>query len=100
VTSKKDQKQYWERRNESYRFVPVSDFVRAFQSFHTGRSVRNELAVPFDKSMSHPAALTTARYGVSGRELLKVNIDREILLMKRNSFIYVFRAFQVIYKLI
>jgi hypothetical protein len=50
--------------------------------------------------MSHPAALTTARYGVSGRELLKVNIDREILLMKRNSFIYVFRAFQVIYKLI
>ncbi|KAM0897411.1 hypothetical protein ACQ4PT_022583 [Festuca glaucescens] len=96
VTSKKDQKQYWERRNESYRFMPVSDIVRAFQSFHTGRAMRNELAVPFDKSTSHPAALTTARYGVSGRELLKVNIDREILLMKRNAFIYVFRIFQLI----
>ncbi|VAH77438.1 unnamed protein product [Triticum turgidum subsp. durum] len=96
VTSKKDQKQYWARGDESYRFVPVKDFVRAFQSFHTGRAIRKELAVPFDKSKSHPAALTTTRYGVSGTELLKANIDREILLMKRNSFVYMFRTFQLI----
>jgi hypothetical protein len=32
---------------------------------------------------------------VSGKELLKANIDREILLMKRNSFVYMFRTFQV-----
>ncbi|KAM3330991.1 hypothetical protein ACQJBY_027218 [Aegilops geniculata] len=95
VTSKKDQKQYWARGDESYRFVPVKDFVRAFQSFHTGRAIRKELAVPFDKSKSHPAALTTTRYGVSGTELLKANIDREILLMKRNSFVYMFRTFQL-----
>lgn len=96
MTSKKDQKQYWARDDESYRFVTVKDFVRAFQSFHTGRAIRKELAVPFDKSKSHPAALTTTRYGVSGTELLKANIDREILLMKRNSFVYMFRTFQVI----
>uniref|UniRef100_A0A453F172 ABC transporter domain-containing protein n=1 Tax=Aegilops tauschii subsp. strangulata TaxID=200361 RepID=A0A453F172_AEGTS len=96
VTSKKDQKQYWVRGDESYRFVPVKDFVRAFQSFHTGRAIRKELAVPFDKSKSHPAALTTTRYGVSGTELLKANIGREILLMKRNSFVYMFRTFQLI----
>ena len=51
--------------------------------------------MPFNKSKSHPAALATTRYGVSSKELLKTNIDREILLMKRNSFIYVFRTFQV-----
>ncbi|VAH61619.1 unnamed protein product [Triticum turgidum subsp. durum] len=96
VTSKKDQKQYWAQGDEPYRFVPVKDFVRAFQSFHTGRAIRKELAVPFDKSKSHPAALTTTRYGVSGTELLKANIDREILLMKRNSFVYMFRTFQLI----
>ncbi|KAM3349874.1 hypothetical protein ACQJBY_022624 [Aegilops geniculata] len=96
VTSKKDQKQYWARGDESYRFVPVKDFVCAFHSFHTGRAIRKELAVPFDKSKSHPAALTTTRYGVSGTELLKANIDREILLMKRNSFVYMFRTFQLI----
>ncbi|KAG2598994.1 hypothetical protein PVAP13_5KG412600 [Panicum virgatum] len=95
VTSKKDQKQYWARRDEPYRFVPVKEFATAFKSFHTGRAIANELAVPFDKSKSHPAALTTTRYGVSGKELLKANIDREFLLMKRNSFVYIFRTFQL-----
>ena len=95
MTSKKDQKQYWARHDEPYRFVTVKEFAMAFKSFHTGRAIEKELAVPFDKSKSHPAALTTTRYGVSGKELLKANIDREILLMKRNSFVYMFRTFQV-----
>ena len=73
----------------------MKEFAMAFKSFHTGRAIENELSVPFDKSKSHPAALTTTRYGVSGKELLKANIDREILLMKRNSFVYMFRTFQV-----
>ncbi|WVZ69752.1 hypothetical protein U9M48_018488 [Paspalum notatum var. saurae] len=95
VTSRKDQKQYWARRDEHYRFVTVKEFATAFKSFHTGRAIENELAVPFDKSKNHPAALTTTRYGASGKELLKANIDREILLMKRNSFVYIFRTFQL-----
>jgi hypothetical protein len=95
VTSKKDQRQYWARHDKPYRFVTVKEFVSAFQSFHTGRAIANELAVPFDKSKSHPAALATTRYGAPGKELLKANIDREILLMKRNSFVYMFRTFQV-----
>ncbi|AQK96511.1 ABC transporter G family member 36 [Zea mays] len=95
VTSKKDQKQYWARPDEPYRFVSVKELATAFKSSHTGRALANELAVPFDKSKSHPAALTTTRYGVSGKELLKANIDREILLMKRNSFVYMFRTFQL-----
>ena len=70
--------------------MSVKEFVTAFKSSHVGRAIANELAVPFDKSKSHPAALTTMRYGVGGKELLKANIDREILLMKRNSFVYIF----------
>jgi hypothetical protein len=65
-----------------------------FQSFRTGRGIRNELDVLFDKSKSHPTVLTTTRYGVSGTELLKANIDKEILLMKRNSFVYMFKTFR------
>jgi len=95
VTSKKDQKQYWAWPDKPYRFVPAKEFATAIKSFHTGRALAKDLAMPFNKSKSHPAALTTTRYGVSGMELLKANIDREILLMKRNSFIYVFRTFQV-----
>nr|CAB3453166.1 unnamed protein product [Digitaria exilis] len=95
VTSRKDQRQYWKHGDETYRYVPVKEFAEAFQSFHIGEAIRNELAVPFDKSTSHPAALKTSKYGASMKELLKANIDREILLLKRNSFVYIFKAVQL-----
>ncbi|KAI3868276.1 hypothetical protein MKX03_000187, partial [Papaver bracteatum] len=97
VTSKKDQEQYWSRRDEPYSFVSVNDFTQAFQSFHIGRKLGQELATPFNKSKSHPAALTTEKYGVSKTELLKACATREYLLMKRNSFVYIFKLFQLIF---
>ncbi|KAG6417147.1 hypothetical protein SASPL_119298 [Salvia splendens] len=87
VTSKKDQKQYWGNKNEPYRYVAVSEFAEAFQSYVVGRRVGDELAVPFDKTKSHPAALTTDKYGIGKKELLKACAEREYLLMKRNSFL-------------
>ncbi|WVZ64217.1 hypothetical protein U9M48_013777, partial [Paspalum notatum var. saurae] len=95
VISRKDKKQYWAWTNKPYRFVSVKEFATAFMSFHTRRAITKELSVPFNKSRSHPAALTTTRYGTSSKELLKANIDREILLMKRNSFVYAVRTFQL-----
>ncbi|CAL5444031.1 unnamed protein product [Camellia sinensis] len=70
VTSKKDQKQYWR--------------------------LEGELALPFDKTKIHPATLTTRKYGVSKKELLKACTSRELLLMKRNSFVYIFKLMQII----
>ncbi|KAI3981952.1 hypothetical protein MKX01_018858 [Papaver californicum] len=97
VTSKKDQQQYWARKDEPYSFVTVKDFTQAFQSFHVGRKLGEELATPFNKSKCHPAALTTEQYGVSKTELLKACASREYLLMKRNSFVYIFKLFQLIF---
>ncbi|KAJ6434978.1 hypothetical protein OIU84_000261 [Salix udensis] len=91
VTSRKDQEQYWARRDQPYSFVSAKEFSEAFQSFHIGRKLGDELAMPFDKSKCHPAALTTEKYGVSKKELLKACISREFLLMKRNSFVYIFK---------
>ena len=95
VTSKKDQKQYWLHKDQPYRFVTSKEFSEAFQSFHVGQRVGNDLATSYDKSKSHPAALTTEKYGVNKTELLKAVTAREILLMKRNSFVYIFKLFQV-----
>ncbi|KAL7112056.1 hypothetical protein ACP275_05G129500 [Erythranthe tilingii] len=95
VTSKKDQQQYWSRKDEPYHFVPVSEFAEAFQSSAVGRRVGDELAIPYDKTKSHPAALTTKKYGLGEKELLKACSDREYLLMKRNSFVYFFKIFQL-----
>ncbi|CAH9132735.1 unnamed protein product [Cuscuta epithymum] len=90
VTSRKDQMQYWVHKDKPYRFVTVREFSEAFQSFHIGRKLGDELAIPFPKIKSHPAALTTKRYGVSKMELLKSCFSREVLLMKRNRILHIF----------
>ncbi|XP_010249929.1 PREDICTED: pleiotropic drug resistance protein 1-like [Nelumbo nucifera] len=95
VTSKKDQKQYWARKLKPYRFVTVKEFAEAFQSFHAGQKISDELSTPFDKTKNHAAALTTKKYGVSKKELFKACLSREILLMKRNSFVYFFKMAQL-----
>ncbi|KAB2073018.1 hypothetical protein ES319_A07G056600v1 [Gossypium barbadense] len=95
VTSRKDQMQYWARRDQPYRFVTADEFAEAFQSFHVGLQLEDELRTPFEKAKSHPAALTTKKYGVGKWELLKANILREFLLMKRNSFVYIFIFMQL-----
>lgn len=94
VTSKKDQQQYWACKDEPYRFITVNEFAEAFQSHVFGKRVMEELAVPYDKSKTHPAALTTTEYGLQKKELLKACAKRELLWMKRNSFLYFFRLFQ------
>jgi hypothetical protein len=95
VTSRKDQEQYWANRDEPYRFITVEEFSGAFQSFRVGRAITDELATTFDKTKSHPSALTTKIYGVKKAELLKACFSREFLLMKRNSFVYTFKLIQV-----
>ncbi|GMI82038.1 pleiotropic drug resistance 12, ATP-binding cassette G40, PLEIOTROPIC DRUG RESISTANCE 12 [Hibiscus trionum] len=95
VTSRKDQRQYWVRRDQPYRFITAIEFAEAFQSFHVGMNIGDELRTPFEKARSHPAALTTRKYGVGNWELLKACLAREFLLMKRNSFIYIFKCMQL-----
>ncbi|XP_047316976.1 ABC transporter G family member 35-like [Impatiens glandulifera] len=96
VTSRKDQEQYWADRNRQYRYIPVSEFAQRFKNFHVGVRIQNELSVPFDRAQNHKAALVFNRYSVPKMELLKACFDKEWLLIKRNSFIYVFKTVQII----
>lgn len=82
-------------KDEPYSLITVTQFAEAFQSFHVGRQIGEELATPFDKSKSHPAALTTKKYGVIRKELLKANFSREYLLYKRYSFVHIFKMSKV-----
>ncbi|XP_047340987.1 ABC transporter G family member 35-like [Impatiens glandulifera] len=95
VTSKKDQEQYWADRETPYRYVTVSEFAQRFKTFHLGLRLENELVIPFDKSQNHNVALVFNRYSVPKWELLKACFDKEWLLIKRNSFIYVFKTVQI-----
>ncbi|XVF74663.1 hypothetical protein PTKIN_Ptkin13bG0129500 [Pterospermum kingtungense] len=96
VTSRKDQGQYWTRNDRTYSFVTVEEFAEAFQSFHVGKGLKIDLATPFDKTQSDPTLLTTKNYGVKKMELLKACFSKELLLMKRNSFVYIFKLVQLV----
>uniref|UniRef100_A0A6N2N7D7 ABC transporter domain-containing protein n=1 Tax=Salix viminalis TaxID=40686 RepID=A0A6N2N7D7_SALVM len=96
VISRKDQEQYWSVPNRPYRYIPPRKFVEAFRSHLVGRSLSEELAVPFDKRYNHPAALSTSKFGVKQSELFKICFNWQKLLMKRNSFIYVFKFIQLL----
>ncbi|GAA0156193.1 ATP-binding cassette [Lithospermum erythrorhizon] len=95
VTSMRDQEQYWFRRNEPYRYITVPEFVERFSYFHIGRKIFDDLAMPYDKCRTHPAALVTNKYGISNIDLLKACLSREWLLMKRSSFLYIFKTTQI-----
>ncbi|KAF5470085.1 hypothetical protein F2P56_010628 [Juglans regia] len=95
ITSKKDQEQYWYKKNEPYRYISVPEFVSCFQNFHIGQKISEELGIPYDRSKAHPAALVKEKYGISNWELFKACLAREWLLMKRNSFVYIFKTTQI-----
>ncbi|XP_024023080.1 ABC transporter G family member 32 [Morus notabilis] len=97
VISKKDQQQYWSNPDLPYRYVPVGKFAEAFRSFHIGKNLSEELNLPFDRRYNHPAALSTSRYGMKRLELLKTSFNWQRLLMKRNSFIYIFKFIQLLF---
>lgn len=96
LTSEKDQGQYW-FLNSQYSYVSVTKFAEGFQSFHVGNALAQELAIPFDKRDGHPAALSSSTYGVKKSELLKISFDWQLLLLKRNSAVLVFKVTQVIF---
>ncbi|XP_027344116.1 ABC transporter G family member 35 [Abrus precatorius] len=95
VTSRKDQEQYWANRNLPYRYVTVSEFANRFKHFHVGSQLEQELSVAFDKSTGHRAALVFKKYTVPTTGLLKACWDKEWLLIKRNSFVYIFKTVQI-----
>ncbi|XP_022881531.1 ABC transporter G family member 32-like isoform X1 [Olea europaea var. sylvestris] len=95
VTSEKDQEQYWFLNNH-YRYVPVDKFVEGFKSFNVGNSLSHELATPYDKRYNHPAALWTSTYGVTRARLLWISFSWQMLLLKRNSFVFIFKFMQLL----
>ncbi|GLT81708.1 hypothetical protein SLE2022_001440 [Rubroshorea leprosula] len=95
VTSRKDQAQYWADPSKPYVFLPVSEIANAFKSSRFGKCLESTLAHPYDKSGSHPSALSRKKISISKWELFKACFSRELLLIRRHRFLYIFRTLQV-----
>nr|GEY05233.1 ABC transporter G family member 39-like isoform X2 [Tanacetum cinerariifolium] len=95
VTSRKDQGQYWFKEDQPYSYITIPEFSSAFKSFHIGVKLENDINIPYDKSKIHPDTLVKQKYGISSLQLLKACFEREWLLSKRNSLLYIFKTFQL-----
>ncbi|XP_019169567.1 PREDICTED: pleiotropic drug resistance protein 3-like isoform X1 [Ipomoea nil] len=97
VISRKDQAQYWNNRTqEAYSYVSVDTISTKFKESPYGNNLFKELSVPYDKSKSHKNAINSSVYSLPKWTLFRACISREFLLMKRNSFIYIFKSVQLI----
>ncbi|XP_062144822.1 pleiotropic drug resistance protein 3-like isoform X2 [Alnus glutinosa] len=96
VISRKDQAQYWHHTEVPYSYVSVDMFSRKFKESSYGKKLDEELLESYDKSQSHQIALSFSPYSLSKWELFRACASRELLLMKRNSFIYIFKITQLI----
>nr|AEO22188.1 ABCG subfamily transporter protein [Solanum tuberosum] len=97
VTSKKDQAQYWHGTKETYKFLSVDTLSRKFKESPYRKKLNDELSVAYDKSRCHRNSITFHDYSLPKWELFRACMSRELLLMKRNSFIYIFKNVQLVF---
>ncbi|KAJ8542268.1 hypothetical protein K7X08_017134 [Anisodus acutangulus] len=86
---------FLQEKKPTYRYITVTEFAECFINFRVGRELFDNLGVAYDKGRAHPTALVTEKYGISNMELFKACLSREWLLMKRNSFLYIVKTFQI-----
>lgn len=96
VISRKDQAQYWYHKEQPCSYVSVNQFIQKFKECKIGLSLEKELSDPPEKTQNRRDSLSFKTYSLSKWELFKACSRREFLLMKRNSFLYVFKTLQVI----
>ncbi|KAF5932026.1 hypothetical protein HYC85_028197 [Camellia sinensis] len=77
-------------------YVTVTEFANRFKRFHVDLRLASELSVLYNKAETHQAALVYKKYTAPKRELLKASFDKKWMLIKRNSFFYVFKTVQII----
>ncbi|CDY63360.1 BnaC07g50020D [Brassica napus] len=92
VISRKDQEQYWCHIDKPYCYVSIDSFIERFKKSELGLQQQEELSKTHDKSQAQKDALCSRKYSLSNWEMLKACSRREFLLMKRNSFVYVFKS--------
>ncbi|WOH15112.1 hypothetical protein DCAR_0934649 [Daucus carota subsp. sativus] len=96
VISKKDQAQYWHRTGQTHRYVSVDRLSQMFKESTLGKTLDDEISKDFLESENHDKSISHSVYSLSRWTLFKACMSREIILMRRNSFIYKFKTIQLL----
>uniref|UniRef100_A0A7N0SXU5 Uncharacterized protein n=1 Tax=Kalanchoe fedtschenkoi TaxID=63787 RepID=A0A7N0SXU5_KALFE len=97
VTSKNDQAQYWADSSKPYKSISSPQIAEAYKNSRFGSSVNSALSLRSDKQDIYPSALAKTRFAVTKKESFAACFAREILLMKRHQFLYIFKTCQVVF---
>ncbi|CAH1430816.1 unnamed protein product [Lactuca virosa] len=65
VTSRKDQEQYWFKKDEPYRFISAPEFAHLFSRSLLGEALSHDLESNYEKTSVHRAALVKEKYDYS-----------------------------------
>ncbi|XP_020113539.1 ABC transporter G family member 51 [Ananas comosus] len=95
VTSRNDQAQYWSNCSKPYEFISVSKIAQCFKESTYGKSMEFTLSTSNDDRKFLTSALASTKFAISKLDLLKVCFSRELLLISRHRFLYIFRTCQV-----
>ncbi|MFS7986458.1 putative ABC-type sulfate transporter [Helianthus anomalus] len=95
VVSRKDQAAYWSRTEEAYNYVSVQTLSMRFKQSCLGKEIDDDISKPFTRLQNHEDAISFHVYSLSKWDLFKACMSRELLLMKRNSFVYIFKTVQL-----
>ncbi|KAL0907286.1 hypothetical protein M5K25_021686 [Dendrobium thyrsiflorum] len=96
IISEKDQAQYWYNKETAYSFINANEFSAKFKSSSVGKELQNELLKKYDNRHSDANSIAFSTSSTTKWELLKTCMAREYLLMKRNSFVHMFKIGQLI----
>lgn len=86
--------QHW-RGEGAYSFVPVETFADAYKASPAGRASQAALEAPPLQLPSHLDPLVRTRYGIGSWAMFKALLRRELTIMVRNRFLYIFKILQV-----
>ncbi|XP_020575759.1 pleiotropic drug resistance protein 3-like [Phalaenopsis equestris] len=96
VISEKDQEQYWHQKEMAYSFITADEFSMKFKSSNIGMELQEQLAKKHQNHDSDTKFATFSTRSTKKWELLGTCMARELLIMKRNSFVHMFKTAQLI----
>ncbi|KAI7743635.1 hypothetical protein M8C21_012057 [Ambrosia artemisiifolia] len=96
VVSRKDQATYWCWNEGAYDYVSVHTLSMRFKESSLCKEINDNISKPFMRLQNDENAISFQVYSLSKWALFKACMSREIILMKRNSFLYIFKTVQLI----
>ncbi|KAG2580460.1 hypothetical protein PVAP13_6NG344400 [Panicum virgatum] len=94
VTSKMDQKQYWAGDPNKYQYHSIENFAEAFRMSYLPRLAEEKLCSTNNTGKNKEVKMNASRQ-ISRWNIFKACFSRELLLLKRNSPVHIFKTIQI-----